>query len=128
MKSNKLTIQINRPVHEVFNFVTDPKNTPKWIDFISREKTNEWPPKLGTIYKNQDNSGVWRDLEITEFEQDRMFVMTSHATGYNVRYTLKLVKDGTKLEYYEWIDKGELDEPFAIEPLKKLKLILEERE
>jgi uncharacterized protein YndB with AHSA1/START domain len=125
--ANKLTIKINKPAHDVFEFVTDPANTPKWINFINKEETNEWPVKLGTIYKNQDNSGVWRDLEMTEFEKDKMFVMTNRATGYQVRYSLEVIDDNsTELEYYEWQDNGELDDPFTMEPLQKLKSILEQ--
>ena len=126
MKTHRLTIRINRPADEVFEFVTNPANTPKWIDFISQEETNEWPPKLGTIYKNQDRAGEWRDLEMTAFERDKMFVMSNHKTGYHVRYTLTQLGDGsTEIEYYEWMDNGELDEPFSLEPLEKLKSILE---
>ena len=108
MKVNKLTIQINVPAKKVFGLTTSPKNTQKWIDFISYEETNEWPPKLGTVYKNLDKSGVWRDLVITKFEQDKMFIMTNHTTGYNVRYTLNPIGNNTtELEYYEWMDDGE---------------------
>ncbi|HZP55751.1 MAG TPA: SRPBCC family protein [Candidatus Saccharimonadales bacterium] len=126
MKSNKLTIQINKSPGEIFDFVTDPANTPKWIDFIKKERTSEWPPKLGTIYKNQDSHGAWRDLELTEFRKNKMFVMTNCATTYHVRYSLVPRGDGiTDLEYHEWMDEGELEDPFTIEPLKKLKSILE---
>ncbi|MEK7096263.1 MAG: SRPBCC family protein [Patescibacteria group bacterium] len=125
MKANKLTIRINRPVEDVFDFVTDPANTPKWIDFIVIEKTNESPPRLGTIYKNQDRSGAWRDIEMTEFEENKMFVMTNSKTGYHVKYTLRPVNDAAELEYYEWMDQGELEDPFTINFLEKLKSVLE---
>ncbi|MEI7563640.1 MAG: hypothetical protein WCJ39_08670 [bacterium] len=52
MKENKLTIIINKPINEVFEFSTNPKNTHLWVDSIKEEITNEYPPKMGTIYKN----------------------------------------------------------------------------
>jgi hypothetical protein len=63
---------------------------------------------------------------MTEFEENKMFVMTNRATGYHVRYTLtQLGNNSTELEYYEWIDNGGFEEPFTIQPLEKLKSILE---
>ena len=126
MREHKLTVRIEVPATKIFDFVVNPKNTPKWIDFIEREETNEWPPKLGTIYKNQGNLGVWQELEMTEFEKDKMFVMTNRKNGYHVRYALVPAENNsTELEYYEWMYKGELDEPFEITHLEKLKSILE---
>ncbi|HVX58372.1 MAG TPA: SRPBCC family protein [Candidatus Saccharimonadales bacterium] len=126
MKSKKLSIQINRPVAEVFEFVTDPANTPKWIDFITQERTNEWPPKLGTVYQNQDTSGQWRELVMTKFEQGKMFVMSSKESGYHVKYTLNPIDDNsTEMIYEEYVEQGELEDPFTIEILQKLKAVIE---
>lgn len=125
MKSAKLTIKINCPASKVFAFTLDPKNTPKWIDFIAEEKANESPTKLGTIYQNRETDGGWRQLKITAFEANKTFTMTS-PEGYNVRYIFKSAGDDlTELEYYEWMDSDELDEPFTMGHLQKLKLILE---
>ena len=62
---------------------------------------------------------------MTEFEPNKMFIMTNRQTGYHVKYTLIPKNSGMELKYYEWVDKGELDEPFTIEPLQKLKSLLE---
>lgn len=126
MKENKLTIQVNRPVEEVFAFTTDPKNTPSWIEHIVTEETNEWPIRLGSIYRNRAKNGQWSEYTVTALEENRLFELTSKNGNYHVRYTYKPIdSNATEMEYYEWVDEGELDAPFSAEVLEKLKEVLE---
>lgn len=126
MKELKLTTVIDRPAQEVFAFTLDPKNTPKWIDGIITEKTNETPTKLGTVYKNQGTDGSWNEYVITAYEPNSMFVMSKTDSKYHVKYTLTPLSDSQcELEYFEWVEDGDLEEPFTQDILEELKSILE---
>lgn len=126
MKSNKLTIHVNRSVAEVFDFTINPKNTPLWIESLVKEETSEWPVKTGIIYRNQNKKNDWSEYSVTEIKENEVFEMVSKDKNYHVRYTYKAINDKTcELEYYEWVDKGELKEPFTQDTLKKLKVIME---
>lgn len=126
MKDKRLTIIIDKPLAEVFRFTLDPENTPKWIDGIVEEETNETPLKLGTIYRNKGTSGNWNEYEMTAFEQDKLFELSRSNGNYHVRYTFTPTSDGhCAFEYYEWVDEGELDDTVSQEVLEKLKSVME---
>jgi len=126
MKKNKLTIQIDKPIHEVFSFTITPMNTRKWIDSIIVEKSNEWPIKIGSQYRNKSKDGDWDEYTVTNFEEDKIFELVSKDKNYHVRYTYKPRSGSTsELEYFEWVDKGGLDNPFTKTTLEKLKSVLE---
>ena len=121
----RLSIQIEKPVSEIISFVLNPKNTPLWIDSIVKEETNEWPVKLGSIYRNQSQNGDWNEYTLAELK-DNGFTMVQKDGNYHVQYTLTpLSGNSTDFEYYEWVESGELENPFTIEILEKLKKVLE---
>jgi len=126
MKENKITIIIQAPVSEVFSFTTNPANTPKWIECIVKEETNEWPVKIGSIYKNMDNSGIWNKYILVNIEENKVFELKSEDGNYWVKYTYNQISpNGSTLEYYEGVNNGDIKEPFTKETLEKLKQVIE---
>jgi len=89
MKTNKLTIRINKPVSEVF-------------DFIVEETIDGKEIKLGTRYTNKDNDGKVNLYELTQFENDKVFELRSVPPYYTVKYTYTPISDTeSELEYFE---------------------------
>ena len=129
MKDKRLTIVINKSVKDVFEFTINPANTPKWIEGIVLEETNEQPIKLGTVYKNKNKSGNWNKYIVSAFVKDKTFQLKRINADYNIRYTFKPNKEGyCNFEYYEWVTKGHLDDTFSDKVLKKLKKLVENNE
>ena len=128
MKENKISIQIPKSVDEVFEFTINPANTPRWIQHLDVEETNEWPAKLGTIYRNRGASGAWSEYVVSVFELNKTFELVAKDKNYHVRYTYTELESGdTELEYFEWVDRGELEEPFTQKILEKLKSVMENK-
>lgn len=126
MNNKRLSIKIKCLPKDIFEFTLNPKNTPAWIKFIKSETSNEYPTKLGTVYKNISNTGTVGEYIVTILEKNKVFEFTSKDGNYHVEYTFTPISnDTTEMEYFEWVEHGELTDPFPFEPLEKLKELLE---
>ena len=126
-RKNTISIIINSPVAQVFQFTTNPQKTPLWIEHITFEETNEWPVKLGTQYKNVNKEGEWATYEVVEFQRNTLFQLKQKNDFYSVRYDYTVLSSNkTKLIYSEWVEEGVLTRPFTISILEKLKRIIEQ--
>lgn len=128
MKENRLTIQINKTIHEVFSYTITPPNTKFWVDSIVDEKTSEWPVRIGTVYQELMKSGEWQSYTVVNFKENEVFDLVSKDGNYHVKYTYVPLGIGAcELEYYEWVDLGDLEYPFTKIILEKLKAVIESK-
>lgn len=127
MKENKLTIFINKPIKDVFEYSLESNNVPKWIDSVKEEIPLERPVKLGTKLKNIGvGSNIWNEYEMIDFQPPITFTLKRLNGDYFVRYTCIEKNGGTEFEYFEWA-QNELDGLMEMEALEKLKKLLEEQ-
>jgi carbon monoxide dehydrogenase subunit G len=87
MPSAQNVVTINRPVGEVFAFLADAENDPKWRPGVKEIHREGGAPGVGTIYRQSLAGPMGRtipgDVEITEFEPDRLIAF--HAIAGPVR-------------------------------------------
>lgn len=108
------------------HFTLIPKTHPLWINSIVEEETNEWPIKIGTIYRNKNRQGQLTEYVVTALKENRLFELKTTRGNYHVRYTHRNLDNGvSELEYYEWVDNGNIEAPFTLDMLNKLKEIIE---
>ena len=126
MKENKLTIFINKPVKEVFEYSLESNNVPKWINSIKEEIPEERPVKLGTKLRNIGvDSQEWNKYEVIDFQPPRTFTLKRLNGDYFVKYTCTEKDNGTEFEYFEWAEYEELDGLMELSALELLKELIE---
>jgi uncharacterized protein YndB with AHSA1/START domain len=133
------TIQIKRPQNEVFRFLSDLENLPKWNYFVTQvKKVSKGPIGIGTTY-HQIRKTDEQTLQIVELEPQRKIGVTTISKSFprlemelifEPKETGTLIIDRWKLE----TGKPALLERFAVqsirsavhENLTKLKQLMEE--
>jgi hypothetical protein len=126
MKSNRLKIIINKPKRDIFLFTTTPPNSVLWIPLVISEETDEWPVREGTVYKLKDKNNVTTEVSVKAVKRNNLIEWISKDKNYHCRYSFKsLDKNTTEMDYYEWVDKGDLDNPFTAGILDSLKFVIE---
>ena len=119
---------INRPVEEVFAFVSNPENNPKWSS-LSREVTitSAGPIGVGTTYRSVVaflGRRIEGETEITEYEPNRSFAEKSKSGPFPVenRTTFERVDGGTRVNFTTVAEPGgffKLAEPLLVGMLKR---------
>lgn len=131
-------VQIRRAVSDVFSFVANQENNPRWNYFVTNvRKTSEGPLQVGTTF-HQTRVNDAQDLRIVAIEPDRSIsVETIPPSTPEVQRTIEFYKeDGATVLVDHWqLDTGhpQLLQKFAAgrvksavkENLSKLKELLE---
>jgi uncharacterized protein YndB with AHSA1/START domain len=126
MKEWQSTVVIDASIRKVFAFTTNPKKTHLWIKGMKKEESSESPPTIGTTYRNTSDGKHWDDYEVIELEDGKLFMLAKKDSPYRVRYTYREISPvQTELTYHEWVEDGELEDPFSAAYLKALKDFIE---
>lgn len=102
MATAQVSVEIERPLTEVFEFVAAIENLPKWTPVI----VDTWPltgtpPEPGSTYMVRAHvMGRTMEIpsEVTGFEKDRLFAYRSEgAMGYENTVTFEQTQSGTRM-------------------------------
>ncbi len=132
------TIRIHRPITEVFAFLSDLENIPKWNYYVlAVTKLSNGPIGIGTRY-HQVRKTDQQDIHITELEPNHKIVIKTlpqSSPSLEMRFTLSeegnatRIRDEWRLDSgwprpLEWLGEGRIKSAVA-ENLTKLKELLE---
>ena len=102
MKPTEQTIVIDRPVGEVFAFVTDQRNTPQWqAGLVEVRRLTDGPPGVGTRHvfvRNFLGRRMEGTNEYVAYEQDRLVTFrTISGPPLEASYFFEPAGTGTRL-------------------------------
>jgi carbon monoxide dehydrogenase subunit G len=123
------TTRIDRPIEEVFAFVADGQNDPKFSPRVQEiSKETDGPPGIGTIYRSTvKDAGMTtkREFKLTEFEAPnkiRWTELSKNAVTAEGGYDLEPDGDGTRLTIFNDLTGhglGKLFAPLAVRAASK---------
>ena len=94
MRRVEAGITIAAPPAEVFAFVADLANLPRWqTGIVSAEQTSPDPVGVGStarVVRTMAGQSLTVDLTITDFEPGRRLALASQASGVSVTATLEM--------------------------------------
>jgi uncharacterized protein YndB with AHSA1/START domain len=124
------TTLIERPIEEVFAFLADGENDPKFSPRVLEiAKTTDGPPGVGTTYASTvKDAGVKtkREFKITEFEEPTRIRWTEVSKNLVMApeggYDLARADDSTRVTIHNVLEGhglGKLIEPLALRSARK---------
>jgi carbon monoxide dehydrogenase subunit G len=84
---------------EIYAFLSDPANLPRWqTGIVSAERTSPLPIRRGStarVVRELMGQRIAADITVTEAEPDRRLALTSAVSGIGVTATLELTPRGS---------------------------------
>ena len=114
---------INRPIEEVFAYVSNPENSPEWSSLVREVKvTTAGPIGVGATFRSVITflgRRIEGESEITEYEPNRSFAEKSKSRPFPVenRLTFERLDGGTRVHFTTTGESGgffKLAEPLLV--------------
>ncbi len=99
----EVSVVINRSVEEIFEFLANPENDPKWQSgVLEAEQTSKGPSGVGATNREVRKfmgRRIDQTFEVTEYEQNRMIKQktTSGPMTLDTIYAFESVEGGTRV-------------------------------
>src|SRR4029079_7067792 len=108
----ELSIEIAKPVDEVWEYLIDPENVPEWqASALSSHQISDGEMGVGTHLQDERRFLGRRarsEVEVTAFEPERLFTLhgISGPVRFTVRHRLEETGEGTHLKIEAEADPG----------------------
>jgi carbon monoxide dehydrogenase subunit G len=108
----ELSLEIARPMHEVWAYLTDPERVPEWQSSAeSSHQVSDGPMGVGTRLRDERRFMGRRatsDVEVSEYEPERLFTLhgLSGPVRFTVRHRFSANGAGTRLDIEAEADPG----------------------
>jgi len=106
------SIVINRPVEEVFAFLSNQENNPKWQSgSLENKKTSDGPIGVGTTYHSVSQAlgrRIEGELQVTEYEPNRKYSGKSKSGSipFELWMTFERVNGSTRIDFKAEVEIG----------------------
>jgi carbon monoxide dehydrogenase subunit G len=108
----ELSVDIDRPVHEVWEVLTDPERVPEWqSSAASSHQVSEGPMQVGTRLRDERRFMGRRatsEVEVSAYEPEHLFTLhgLSGPVRFTVHHRLSDHDGGTRLDVVAEADPG----------------------
>ena len=106
-------VEIDRPVEEIFCFIANPENEPKWrAGLTTSDVSPEGPMEVGSTGRRVQSflgRKMENDWTVTELTPNSRIAIksTSGQTSYGAAYSLEPSGDGTRLTFESCAETGD---------------------